>query len=42
MAPETVRSSYSRLPEFIELLERNDPLGKFRNPFLDRYIFESS
>jgi alditol oxidase len=41
MAPETVRSSYVRLPEFVELLERNDPLGKFRNPFLDRYIFGS-
>jgi xylitol oxidase len=41
-APETVRSSYSKLPQFAELLERNDPLGKFRNPFLDRYIFGSS
>jgi alditol oxidase len=39
MAPETVRSAYGKLPQFVELLERNDPLGKFRNPFLDRYIF---
>ena len=41
MAPETVRSAYSKLPQFAKLLERNDPLGKFRNTFVDRYIFGS-
>jgi alditol oxidase len=39
MSPEAVRSSYDRLPEFAELLERHDPTGKFRNAFLSRYIF---
>ena len=39
LAPETVRSSYQKLPGFVELLQRNDPDGKFRNAFLDRYIF---
>jgi xylitol oxidase len=38
MSPDTVRSSYDRLPRFVELLERSDPYGKFRNPFLDRYL----
>ena len=37
--PEAVRSSYQRLPQFRKLLERHDPTGKFRNAFLDRYIF---
>jgi xylitol oxidase len=39
MAPETVRSSYAKLPQFAALLERHDPTGKFRNAFLSRYIF---
>lgn len=39
MSPEAVRSSYERLPQFIALLERHDASGKFRNAFLDRYIF---
>jgi xylitol oxidase len=38
MPPETVRSSYEKLPQFAALLRRHDPLGKFRNAFLDRYI----
>ena len=38
MAPETVRSSYAKLPQFAALLERHDPTGKFRNAFLSRYI----
>jgi xylitol oxidase len=39
MAPETVRSRYAKLPDFRRLAERCDPVGKFRNEFLDRYIF---
>jgi xylitol oxidase len=39
MAPEAVRASYEKLPQFAALLERHDPSGKFRNAFLDRYIF---
>jgi xylitol oxidase len=38
MAPETVQSSYEKLPQFAALLERHDPTGKFRNAFLSRYI----
>ena len=37
--PEALRSSYEKLPQFAELLERYDPAGKFRNAFLNRYIF---
>ena len=40
MSPETVRSSYERLPQFTALLERHDPTGTFRNAFLSRNIFE--
>jgi xylitol oxidase len=40
MAPETVRASYERLPQFAALLERHDPTGTFRNAFLNRNIFE--
>jgi xylitol oxidase len=39
LAPELVRSSYGMLPQFVSLVEGYDPTGKFRNAFLDRYIF---
>ncbi len=39
MPPDAIRSSYEKLPQFAELLQRHDPGGKFRNAFLDRYIF---
>ncbi|HLY14753.1 MAG TPA: FAD-binding protein [Candidatus Limnocylindrales bacterium] len=39
IAPAAVRSVYPRLPDFVELAERHDPTGKFRNDFLDRNIF---
>jgi len=39
MAPAAVRSAYRQLPRFVELVERHDPEGTFRNGFLDRYIF---
>ncbi|MDQ3927552.1 MAG: FAD-binding protein [Chloroflexota bacterium] len=39
MAPERVRSLYPKLPDFQRLLRSYDPQGKFRNAFLDRYIF---
>lgn len=39
LAPEQVRARYAMLPAFQQLLERHDPQGKFRNPFLERYIF---
>ncbi|KAL2612440.1 hypothetical protein R1flu_024132 [Riccia fluitans] len=39
MAPDRVGSLYSKLPEFRHLLESFDPEGKFRNRFLETYIF---
>jgi len=38
LAPDAVRAAYPRLPDFVALLARHDPTGKFRNAFLDRYI----
>jgi alditol oxidase len=34
-----VQSCYAKLPDFQALLRSYDPQGKFRNPFLDTYIF---
>ena len=34
-----VQSLYAKLPDFQQLLRSNDPHGKFRNSFLDKYIF---
>jgi len=39
MHPERLQSLYPKLPEFRELLQSYDPSGKFRNAFLDKYIF---
>jgi xylitol oxidase len=41
LSPDAIRSSYERLPEFVRLVERHDPTGKFRNGFLDRTIFNA-
>jgi alditol oxidase len=40
MSPAAVRSSYEELPKFAALLDRHDPVGKFRNAFLGRYILD--
>jgi len=37
--PAEIRARYQRLLEFVELARKNDPQGKFRNDFLDTYIF---
>jgi xylitol oxidase len=37
-APETVRERYPRSGEFIAMLCRYDPGGRFRNEYLDRYL----
>jgi len=37
--PATLRSRYERLPAFSDLCRRFDPRGKFRNAFLQTYIF---
>ena len=39
MEPERLRSIYAKLPDFQELLGQYDPAGKFRNKFLNTYIF---
>jgi xylitol oxidase len=39
MAPAVVQSRYPKLADFRELVRDHDPAGKFRNEFLDRYIF---
>lgn len=38
MAPERLQSLYPRLDDFRRLLRDLDPTGKFRNPFVDRYV----
>jgi xylitol oxidase len=37
--PEVVQARYERLDDFRELARTFDPLGRFRNAFLDRYVF---
>jgi len=37
-APEVVRGLYPKYEEFVGLLGRYDPEGKFRNEFMDRYF----
>jgi xylitol oxidase len=39
LPPTQVRALYERLPDFQDLLRYYDPKGKFRNSFLDSYIF---
>ena len=39
LSPAVLRSRYKRLPEFRELATKYDPQGKFRNEFLNTYVF---
>ena len=39
MSGSHLQSLYERLPDFQNLLQEHDPQGKFRNAFLNRYIF---
>jgi alditol oxidase len=39
LPPEEVRSRYERLGDFVELATKYDPKGKFRNEFLNTYVF---
>ena len=41
ISPAELRSSYKRLPDFVQLIAKYDPQGKFRNAFLDSNIFGS-
>ena len=40
MDPTDLRSRYPKLGDFRALAAEFDPSGKFRNAFLDRYVFE--
>jgi alditol oxidase len=42
LSHDAIRSAYPRLPEFVALLERYDPAGKFRNGFVNRFILGSA
>jgi alditol oxidase len=37
-APEALRSRYQRLPDFLALMRRLDPSGKFRNAYTARWL----
>ena len=37
-APDAVRSRYQRLPDFLALMRRLDPSGKFRNAYTARWL----
>jgi len=39
MSPGQLRSRYERLAEFVDLGRKYDPQGKFRNEFLNTYLF---
>jgi xylitol oxidase len=39
VAPSDLRSRYPRMPDFVRLATKFDPKGKFRNGFLNTYIF---
>jgi xylitol oxidase len=42
MSPAHLQALYEKLPDFRQLLQHYDPQGKFRNAFLDWYIFGMS
>jgi xylitol oxidase len=39
MEPARLQSLCKKLPEFRQLLQDYDPQGKFRNTFLDKFVF---
>ncbi|WP_234647345.1 D-arabinono-1,4-lactone oxidase [Dyadobacter sp. CY356] len=41
MAPAKLQSLYEKLPDFQNLIKEYDPQGKFRNGFLDMYVYKS-
>jgi xylitol oxidase len=36
--PQELAARYDRLPDFLNLMNRFDPSGKFRNAYTDRYL----
>ncbi|KKI91203.1 FAD-binding protein [Bacillus sp. SA1-12] len=41
-SPAKIQSLYERMPSFQQLLMKYDPNGKFRNTFLNKYIFNEA
>lgn len=41
MSPEHLRTHYSRLDDFKDLLAAYDPDGKFRNQYMQRYFYDA-
>jgi xylitol oxidase len=41
ISPAALKSTYEKLPDFIQLSTKYDPHGKFRNEFLNKNIFGS-
>jgi xylitol oxidase len=41
MSPSKLQSRYVRLAGFKELIRQYDPKGKFRNGFLEKYLFQA-
>jgi len=39
MPASRLKPLYEKLPEFVQLSQRCDPMGKFRNNFLNTYVF---
>lgn len=39
MSPARIQALYEKMPAYRQLLQHYDPQGKFRNAFLDKYIF---
>ena len=39
LAPAQVQAAYPKMDQFRSLLQSFDPVGKFRNGYLDRYVF---
>ena len=39
MSPAKVQAGFPKMEEFRQLLQTTDPEGKFRNGYLDRYVF---
>jgi alditol oxidase len=37
-SPEDLQTRYERLPDFLDLIRRLDPSGKFRNAYTERYL----
>ena len=39
MSPKQVQAAYPKMEDFKTLQQSMDPEGKFRNGYLDRYVF---